>query len=98
MIRTAIKFNLVYIALFLFSALSVQAQDEEGKSGTVYSKFGTGMPVLNNTAQERGMGIIGVSFSDLGSPGLSNPAFWGSGFYTRAAINFDFTNYSIECK
>ena len=96
MIRTAIKFNLVYIALFLFSASSVQAQDEEGKSGTVYSKFGTGMPVLNNTAQERGMGIIGVSFSDLGSPGLSNPAFWGSGFYTRAAINFDFTNYSIE--
>ena len=42
MIRTAIKFNLVYIALFLFSASSVQAQDEEGKSGTVYSKFGTG--------------------------------------------------------
>jgi hypothetical protein len=96
MIKKSIQISLIYFSLLLLVASPLQAQDEEGKSGTVYSKFGTGMPVLNNTAQERGMGIIGVSYSDLGSPGLSNPAVWGMGFYTRASINFDFTNYSIE--
>lgn len=71
-------------------------QSDEGKSGTVYSKYGTGLPLLNNTAQEKGMGIIGVSFNDISSPGLHNPAFWSKGIYTRVAANFDFTSYSIK--
>lgn len=72
------------------------AQDDEGKSGTAYSSYGTGMPVLTNTAQERAMGIPGVSFNDLRAPGLSNPSFWGYGSYSRIAANIDFNSFSVE--
>ncbi|MEO9886877.1 MAG: hypothetical protein ABJR05_09535 [Balneola sp.] len=85
----------VFTCLMFFST-NVLAQEDEGNSGTVYSKYGTGFPLLNNTAQEKAMGIIGISFNDLGSPGLSNPAFWGIGAFSKIAANFDFANYSVK--
>lgn len=92
--------KLVVICIGLLFVVSdanvVFAQTDEGKSGTVYSSYGTGMPVLSNTAQERAMGIPGVSFNDLRAPGLSNPAFWGFGSYSRVAANVDFNSYSIK--
>lgn len=85
------------IAVFLFLSISTaKAQSDEGKSGTVYSRFGTGMPVLNTSAQEKGMGILGISFTDNQSVGLGNPAYWGSGVYSKVSANFDYTNYSIK--
>ncbi len=92
---TKITFLTIFLAL-LYSVQKLQAQNEEGKSGTVYSSYGIGMPLQLNTAQEKAMGISGVSFNDISSPGLSNPAFWGMGSYTRISANFDYTNYSIE--
>ena len=89
----------MFLSVFLITTMlsvRVSGQNEEGKSGTVYSSYGTGFPLLNNTAQEKSMGIMGVSFNDLGSPGLSNPAFWGLGSYSRVAANFDFTSYSVK--
>lgn len=88
--------NLV-IALSIFSFLSVDAfaQADEANSGSPYSYYGIGSPTQTNTAQEKGMGIIGVSFNDLQSPGLGNPAFWGIGAFTRGSANFGLTNYSI---
>ncbi|XWN36636.1 MAG: hypothetical protein ROO71_11825 [Balneola sp.] len=94
------KINHKILSLFvlcsLLSSINAYAQNEEGKSGTVYSSYGSGFPLQNNTAQEKGMGIMGVSFNDLGSPGLANPAFWGIGIYSRVAANFDFTSYSLK--
>ncbi|MFY0684779.1 MAG: hypothetical protein JXR20_09510 [Balneola sp.] len=90
------KVILSSVLLFFLSIGSVKAQNDEGQSGTVYSLYGSGMPLLNNTAQEKGMGILGVSFTDNQSVGLTNPAQWGSGIYTKIAANFDFTNYSIK--
>jgi len=89
------KILFLFINCILLTGL-VYGQNDEGKSGTVYSRFGTGIPLTNNTATERSMGIIGVSFSEAGSPSLANPAFWGSGVFSRIAANFDFTSYSIE--
>lgn len=95
-----IKINGKILSLFILCGFvissSVYGQDEEGKSGTVYSSYGSGLPLLNNTAQEKAMGIMGISFNDLGSPGLANPAFWGIGIYSRVAANFDFTSYSLK--
>lgn len=91
-----IKKALLLFLSFIIAANVLYAQQDEGKSGTVYSRFGTGLPLLNNTALEKSMGIMGVSFNELGSPGLANPAFWGLGVYSRVSANFDFTSYSIE--
>lgn len=90
------KVILSSVLLFFLSISGVKAQNDEGRSGTVYSRYGSGMPVINNTAQEKGMGILGVSFTDNQSVGLANPAYWSSGIYTKVAANFDFTNYSIK--
>lgn len=90
------KVVLSVAVLFFLSIGIVKAQSDEGKSGTVYSRFGIGMPVINTSAQEKGMGILGISFTDNQSVGLGNPAYWGSGIYSRVAANFDYTNYSIK--
>ncbi len=89
------KIFLFFIILFAF-AKEISAQNDELKNGSAYSIYGTGLPILQSSAQIKGMGILGVSFNDVQSPNLFNPAFWGNGSFSRASINLDYTNYSIS--
>lgn len=92
-----IRRKLFFISLaLLFFVSEGTSQSSEISAGTEYSYFGIGFPVLNNTALERGMGIEGISFNELQSPGLANPGFWGRGSYSRATMNFDFKTFSIS--
>ncbi|MEP0554570.1 MAG: hypothetical protein ABJE29_09485, partial [Balneola sp.] len=59
----------ISLSLIVFSN-SAFAQNDEGKSGTVYSSYGTGFPIMNNSVQEKGLGTLGLSVNDPASPSL----------------------------
>ncbi|MFA5669558.1 MAG: hypothetical protein WC967_09940 [Balneolaceae bacterium] len=87
------------IFLLLLSSTSLWAQDNstsEANSGSYYSYFGLGMPISTAGAQEKAMGIIGVSFNDYETSGLSNPAFWGGGAFTRGSAGMSLAQYDAK--
>lgn len=85
----------ISLSLIVFSN-SAFAQNDEGKSGTVYSSYGTGFPIMNNSVQEKGLGTFGLSINDPASPSLANPAFWGANAFSNASVAFDVTQYSVK--
>lgn len=86
---------LIAVAIAAGSSLSAQSGDE-ARTGSLYSYYGLGSPVNAGTSQETGMGIIGVSFSSLWTPGLANPAHWGEGVFTRASAGFNFSRFNVK--
>lgn len=94
LIKKFIIFKLVCI--FSSGIAFTQSTTNVSKNGSSYSYLGIGSPVPLSSAQELGMGIIGVSFADVSTSGLSNPAFWGIGFLSRASTNFNFSHFSAS--
>mgnify|MGYP003633917581 CR=1 FL=1 len=91
------KLSIVIVFLFFVSSAFAQTvSDSEANSGSIYSFYGVGTPILQNSAQEKGMGIFGVSSNDLETSGLSNPAFWGLGAFVRGTANFTLAKYNAE--
>lgn len=86
---------LLLILFGFFPSIILGQAANEAASGSVYSYLGVGFPQSEASAHELGMGIIGISFNDLQSPGLANPAFWGSGYNTRASAGFSLENYAM---
>jgi hypothetical protein len=78
-------------------AVNVFAQsNNELNSGSSYSYYGTGFPLQNSNTNEKGMGVFGISYRNVDSPSLSNPAFWSSEIYSQASVNFAFKNLSVS--
>lgn len=73
-------------------ALGQATEGDEGRSGSVYSGFGIGMPTDMANAEIRAMGIIGVSYNYLLTPGLNNPAFWSRGRLSRGTAGFNISS------
>lgn len=87
-------FILAFLWLFTAAAAAQSGVVSEASSGSYYSYFGLGSPVSTASAQETAMGINGVSYNNYNTPGLTNPAFWGGGAYTRGSVNFNLGQYS----
>lgn len=86
-------FRKASVVLFCFICFSMSAfgqAENEANSGSIYSYIGVGMPQLENSALERGMGIIGVSYLDIQNSGLANPALWGTGYFTRVSASLNY--------
>lgn len=84
--------NLFFLILLLSLSVSPawsQVGDSQGRSGSVYSKFGVGFPVDLSSSTADGMGLFGVSFTESLIPGLPNPAHWGSSNYGTANGGFN---------
>ncbi len=64
--------------------------------GSVYSKFGLGIPIVYGSPAAEGMGLWGVSFIEPNVPGLANPAHWGSTVYAVATGGVEFTGFYSE--
>ncbi len=91
------KLSLIALSIFIVgSAFAQTVNDSEARSGSMYSFYGVGMPILQNSAQEKGMGILGVSSNSFQTSGLSNPAFWGQGSFVRGTANFTLAKYSAK--
>ncbi len=91
------KLSLIVLSLFITSSAFAQTvSDSEARSGSLYSYYGVGAPILQNSAQEKGMGVFGVSSNDLETSGLSNPAFWGLGAFVRGTANFSLVKYNAK--
>ena len=89
----------IIISLFILLAgiqngYSQATVGDEARSGSVYSGFGIGMPSDMANAEIKAMGIVGVSFNYLLTPGLNNPAFWSRGRLTRGTAGFNLASYN----
>lgn len=78
----------------LFTA-NLVAQSNELNSGSTYSYYGTGLPYQINNTNEKGMGVFGISYRNLDSPSLANPAFWSGAIYSQASVNFGLRNLKV---
>ncbi|MFN1835680.1 hypothetical protein AB2B38_010490 [Balneola sp. MJW-20] len=91
--------SLILILFLLLAGLqngfSQATEGDEARSGSVYSGFGIGMPSDMANAEIRAMGIIGVSYNYLFTPGLNNPAFWSRGRLTRGTAGFNMASYNV---
>lgn len=79
--------------IFLFSLFSTSVFAQNYgliDKGSIYSKFGLGMPVVYGSSAADGMGLWGVSFIEVNVPGIANPAHWGSTVYATATGGFTF--------
>lgn len=81
-------FLILFLAVTATPALS-QSGDSQGRSGSVYSKFGFGIPVDLSSSTADGMGLFGLSFIEPRVPSLANPAHWGSTDYGTASGGFN---------
>lgn len=88
----------IFFSVILGALLSINvfAQSNELNSGSAYSFYGTGLPFQTSNTSEKGMGVFGISYRNLNSPSLTNPAHWGGTVYSQASINFGFKNLSVE--
>ncbi len=96
---TKLKIIFIVFTSILLNTINIEcskSQNSENKSGTLYSFYGIGMPLVHNSAQEKALGVPGISFNDLRTGGINNPAFWSFGSYTRISANFDFANYEVS--
>lgn len=90
-----LSLNLLIIFFCVISTnVFAQTEQDKAKNGSFYSLFGLGLPVDGTSAQEKAMGIYGISFNDLDTPGLGNPAFWSRGNLTRATAGFGLSSIS----
>lgn len=86
--------KLAFILLFCLFTTSLFAQANDLlDQGSIYSKFGLGMPIVYGSPAADGMGLWGVSFIEPNVPGIANPAHWGSTVYATATGGFEFTGY-----
>ncbi len=91
--------RIFFIAAFCLFATSAFSQSNDlVDQGSVYSKFGLGMPVVFGSPSAEGMGLWGVSFIEPNVPGVANPAHWGSTVYAVATGGFGLTTYYSEDK
>jgi hypothetical protein len=83
---------------FCFSSIAAAAQIDDSKAneGSVYSKFGVGLPVDYGSSSADGMGLWGVSDTESLVPGTANPAHWGYALYGKASGGLEIQNYSSE--
>ena len=88
--------RLLSFVIGAFLTVNLFAQSNELNSGSAYSYYGTGLPYQNNSASEKGMGVFGISYRNLNSPSLANPAFWGSAVYSQVSVNFGYKNLSVS--
>jgi len=84
------------VLLGVLLSINVFAQSNELNSGSTYSFYGTGLPFQTSNTSEKGMGVFGISYRNLNSPSLTNPAHWGGTVFSQASINFGFKNLSVE--
>ncbi len=73
-----------------------QIDDSKANTGSIYSKFGVGMPVDYGSSGADGMGLWGVSDVESLVPGTANPAHWGYALYGKASGGIEIQNYSAE--
>lgn len=90
--RISITFLLCFISFAAFG----QIDDSKASEGSIYSKFGVGLPVDYGSSSADGMGLWGVSFSESLVPGIANPAHWGNTVYGMASGGLKVDNYSAK--
>lgn len=88
--------KLSFILLFSLVAGSAMAQSNNSllEEGSIYSKYGLGVPTVYGSSAAKGMGLWGVSFVEPNVPGVANPAHWGSTVYAMATGGLGLTTYS----
>ena len=87
---------LSFFALLLLLPLTGYSQVIEeslSRSGSIYSGFGSGMPVDINSSNTNGMGLSGVATYSPFAPSLSNPAQWGKSEFSQGQLTLGLTNY-----
>ncbi len=87
------KYIFLLFVLFLVNTNLYAQTDDLVDEGSVYSKFGLGMPVDFGSPSATGMGLWGVSFSEPYMPGVANPAQWGNTVYAVATGGVELTTY-----
>jgi len=76
--------------------VNAQVTDTEGRTGSVYSGLGLGMPVDFRSPMAAGMGLTGVAIKDSDIANLANPALLGDVILTRGTAGFSIEN--LEAK
>lgn len=76
---------IILLLCFISTAASAQIDDSKASEGSIYSKFGMGLPVDYGSSSADGMGLWGVSYSESLVPGMANPAQWGNTVYGMAS-------------
>lgn len=87
--------------ILIFSFISVAASAQSNHlwdEGSIYSKFGLGMPQVYGSPAAEGMGLWGVSFIEPNVPGVANPAHWGSTVYATATGGISLTSFHSQDK
>jgi len=84
---------LLMLPLISFSQV---IEENLSRSGSIYSGFGLGMPVNNNSSNTNGMGLTGVSTYSPFAPSLSNPAQWGKSEFSQGQVTLGLTNYNTS--
>ncbi len=84
------------IFCFTSTAAMAQSQDEQAKSGSVYSKLGIGYPVGLSSTSARSLGLTGVSYNETYVAGLTNPAHWGHTVYGLGAGGVGIDSYNAS--
>lgn len=93
------RFLSIAIVFLVIGATSVNAQttnENQVRSGTVYSRVGVGFPVDVGSSSAEGMGLSGVSFVEPFVPGMANPAQWGSTTYGMATGGVGLQNFNAK--
>jgi hypothetical protein len=76
---------LIVCFLFLCCATAFAQESHLADEGSVYSKYGVGIPVRTGSSNAIGAGIWGVSDVEPLVPNLANPALWGYSDYGMAS-------------
>lgn len=77
------KIALIILLCFVSGSVvfAQSGNQEQTKSGSVYSKIGLGYPVdIGNTAANS-MGLLGISYNETYVSSIANPAHWGGTVY-----------------
>ena len=95
MLHKKIHILLIFILALPFWA-DAQVTDTEGRTGSVYSGLGLGMPVDFRSPMADGMGLTGVAITDSDIANLSNPALLGDIILTRGSAGFSIENFEAK--
>src|SRR6056297_4357697 len=85
-----------FLLILPLTGFSQVIEENLSRSGSIYSGFGLGMPVDNNSSSTNGMGLSGVSTYTSFAPSLSNPAQWGKAEFSQGQVTLVLTNYNTS--
>jgi hypothetical protein len=85
---------LITFFLLLCSATTFAQESSLADEGSVYSKYGVGIPVETGSSNAIGAGVWGVSDVEPLVPNLANPALWGYTTYGMASGGAQIKNLS----